>query len=192
MAESGDVTVLLRRFQDGDESAKDRLVELVYGELKTMAARYMRHERGDHTLQATALVNEAYLKLANLKSANWQDRAHFFAVAAQIMRRILVDHARKCIAGKRGGDFQFLQLEEDLVFADGKPAELVRLDEALEALGKEDPRAAKVIELRYFGGLSIEETAEVLQTSPRTVRREWMFARSWLHGEMKARAAGAG
>lgn len=186
MEEPGDLTGLLRRFQSGDKAAKDDLVEAVYGELKALAARYMRRERDAHTLQTTALVNEAYLKLVNMKAANWQDRAHFFAVAAQVMRRILVDHARKCMAGKRGGDFQFLQLDEGLVFAEGKPAELVRLDDALEKLAAEDPRAGQVIELRYFGGLSIEETADVLKVSPRTVRREWMFGRSWLRTELKA------
>lgn len=187
MAENDDVTNLLRRFQQGDAAAKDALVSAVYDELKTMAARYMRRERDGHTLQTTALVNEAYLKLIHFRNANWQDRAHFFAVAARIMRRILVDHARRNIAGKRGGEFHFLPLEEGLVFSAERSSDLVRLDEALERLAAEDERAAQVIELRYFGGLSIEETAEALATSPRTVKREWTFGRSWLRAELGVR-----
>lgn len=185
MAERDELTVLLRRFQQGDTAAQDKLVSVVYDELKTIAARYMRRERAGHTLQTTALVNEAYLKLINLKDANWQDRAHFFAVAAQMMRHILVDHARRNVAGKRGGDFHFLPLDEALVFSEGRSTDIVRLDEALERLAKEDERAAKVIEMRYFGGLSIDETAEVLRISPRTVKREWTFGRSWLRSELK-------
>ena len=151
-----------------------------------MAGRFMRREKHDHTLQTTALVNEAYIKLVNAQSTDWKDRAHFFAVAAQIMRHILVDHARRCIAGKRGGDFQILPLDEGLVFTPSRSADLIRLDEALEELAAQDPRASRVIELRFFGGLSVEETAEVMGISTRTVKREWMFGRSWLRTELKA------
>jgi len=149
-----------------------------------MARRYMQREKQGHTLQTTALVNEAYLKLVNLKSPQWQDRAHFFAVAAQVMRRILVDHARKHIAGKRAGGFDVLPLNEELVFTPARSREIVRLDEALTRLAEKDGRASRVIELRFFGGLSVEEGAEVLKISPRTVKREWMFARAWLREEL--------
>lgn len=157
---------------------------MVQQELRVIAARYMRREKEGHTLQTTALVNEAYMKLVQMKGANWKDRAHFFAVAAQIMRRILVDHARKRIAGKRGGGFEMLPLDEGLVFSPQRSNELIRLDEAMTRLAEHDPRASKVIELRFFGGLSIEETAEVLHCSPRTVKREWTFARAWLREEL--------
>jgi len=179
-----EITTLLHRFQEGDEDAQSQLVEMVQHELRVIAARYMRREKQGHTLQTTALVNEAYMKLVQMKGANWKDRAHFFAVAAQIMRRILVDHARKRIAGKRGGGNDLLPLDEGLVFSPQRSDELVRLDEAMTRLGEQDTRACKVIELRFFGGLSIEETAEVLNCSPRTVKREWTFARAWLREEL--------
>jgi RNA polymerase sigma-70 factor, ECF subfamily len=178
-----DVTTLLRRFQEGDEAVQSQLIAAVYDELKIIAARYMRREGGSHTLQTTALVNEAYLRLVNVKSAQWQDRAHFFAVAARIMRRILVDHARKHIAGKRGGGFDMLPLDEGLVFTPQRSRDMIRLDEALDRLEKTDERVAKVVQLRFFGGLSIEETAEAMRTSPRTVKREWTFGKAWLRNE---------
>jgi len=183
MDEPEDITELLHRFQAGDEDARSQLIDAVHGELRVIAARYMRREKGDHTLQTTALVNEAYLKLVNLKTANWQDRAHFYAVASRVMRRILVDHARKHIAGKRGGGIEVLPLNEAIVFTPGRSSQIVRLDEALTRLAETDDRASKVIELRFFGGLSVEECAEVLGISPRTVKREWMFARAWLRSE---------
>lgn len=183
MTEPEDITQLLHRFQAGDEDAQSQLINAVHDELRQIAARYMRREKGDHTLQATALVNEAYMKLVNLKIANWQDRAHFYAVAARVMRRILVDHARKHIAGKRGGGIDILPLNEGLVFTPGRSSQIVQLDEALSRLNETDERAAKVIELRFFGGLSVEECAEVMGISPRTVKREWMFARAWLRTE---------
>jgi len=179
-----EITVLLHKFQSGDASAQSRLVNAVQQELRVIAARHMRREKQNHTLQTTALVNEAYLKLVQIKNANWKDRAHFFAVAAQVMRRILVDHARRRIAGKRGGGHEMLPLEEGLVFSPQRSQELVRLDEALQKLETEDERAARIIELRFFGGLSIEESAEALQCSPRTVKREWTFARAWLREEL--------
>lgn len=187
-----DVTTLLRRFQDGDESAQSQLIAAVYDELKIIASRYMRREGTSHTLQTTALVNEAYLRLVNVKSAQWQDRAHFFAVAAQIMRRILVDHARKHIAGKRGGGFDVLPLDEGLVFTPQRSRDMIRLDEALERLEKTDERVSKVVQLRFFGGLSIEETAEAMRLSPRTVKREWTFGKAWLKNEFAAAAAADG
>ena len=183
MTEPEDITELLHRFQAGDEDAQSQLIHAVHDELRLIAARYMRREKGDHTLQTTALVNEAYMKLVNLKIANWQDRAHFYAVAARVMRRILVDHARKHIAGKRGGGIDVLPLNEAIVFTPGRSSQIVQLDEALSRLAETDERAAKVIELRFFGGLSVEESAEVLNVSPRTVKREWMFARAWLRTE---------
>lgn len=179
-----EITTLLRRVQDGDGVAQNALVEAVYDELKVIAARYMRRESSGHTLQTTALVNEAFLKLIHVKSTTWQDRAHFFAVASQLMRRILVDHARKHLAGKRGGGVDMLPLNEAIVFSPDRAGPLVQLDEALTRLAESEPRTARVIELRFFGGLSIEETAEVLQISPRTVKREWGFGRAWLRSEM--------
>ena len=184
MTASEDITVLLHRFQQGDVAAQNLLVNAVQGELRVIASRYMRRERAGHTLQTTALVNEAYLKLINIKAASWQDRAHFFAVASQIMRRILVDHARQHIAGKRGGGLDALPLNEALVFTIEKSNQLVQLDDALRVLESRDPRASRVIELRFFGGLSVEESAEVLKISPRTVRREWTFARAWLREQL--------
>ncbi|MGH9723226.1 MAG: sigma-70 family RNA polymerase sigma factor [Bryobacteraceae bacterium] len=184
MGSQDDITVLLRRFQEGDSGAQSALVNAVQAELRVLAARYMRREKQGHTLQTTALVNEAYLRLVKLKSASWHDRAHFFAVAAQIMRRILVDHARRHIAGKRGGGMDMLPLDEGLVFTPAKSGQIVRLDEALTRLAEKDGRASRVVELRYFGGLSIEESAEVLKVSPRTVKREWTFARAWLRDEL--------
>lgn len=183
MPDSHEITELLHRFQAGDEDAQSLLINAVHDELHIIAARHMRREKGDHTLQTTALVNEAYMKLVNLKAASWQDRAHFYAVAARVMRRILVDHARKHIAGKRGGGMDMLPLNEGLVFSRGRSAQIVELDEALTRLAQTDERACKVIELRFFGGLSVEEAAEVMKISPRTVKREWMFARAWLRSE---------
>jgi len=183
MDEPEDITELLHRFQAGDEDARSQLIDAVHGELRVIAARYMRREKGDHTLQTTALVNEAYLKLVNLKTANWQDRAHFYAVASRVMRRILVDHARKHIAGKRGGGIEVLPLNEAIVFTPGRSSQIVRLDEALTRLAETDDRASKVIELRFFGGLSVEAGAEEKESSPRPVKQEWMFARAWLRSE---------
>ncbi len=179
-----DITGLLHRFQDGDEVARNELVEAVYAELRVIAARHMGRERGEHTLQTTALVNEAYLKLVNIKSAQWQDRAHFFAVAARVMRQILVDHARQRLAGKRGGGVMVMQLNEALVYSPEQPEVMVRVDEALTRLSGEDELVGKVIELRFFGGLSVEETAHVLKVPKRTVEREWTFGRAWLRTEL--------
>jgi len=183
MGDPADITELLHRFQAGDADAQTQLIDAVHGELRVIAARYMRREKGDHTLQTTALVNEAYMKLMNLKVSNWQDRAHFYAVASRVMRQILVDHARKHIAGKRGGGIEVLPLNEGIVFTPGRSSQIVQLDDALTRLAKTDDRASKVVELRFFGGMSVEECAEVMGISPRTVKREWMFARAWLRTE---------
>lgn len=190
MAESdeapGDITQLLRRMRSGDRGAADRLVAEVYPALKRIAARHMRRERPGHTLQTTALVNEAYVKLVRQEDADWSNRAHFFAVAAQVMRRILVDHARTRLAEKRGGGAAALPLDEALVFSPERSAEFVALDEALSRLETHDERVSRVVELRYFAGLSVEETAEALRISARTVKRDWQFGRAWLQAELGA------
>lgn len=179
-----DITELLHRFQDGDEAARNELVDAVYNELRTIAARHMSRERGEHTLQPTALVNEAYLKLSNMKNAQWQDRSHFYAVAARVMRQILVDHARQRLAGKRGGGMVVLPLNEALAMSPTGPQQMIEVDEALTRLSLEDAMVGKVVELRFFGGLSVEETALVLKVPKRTVEREWTFGRAWLRTEL--------
>jgi RNA polymerase sigma factor (TIGR02999 family) len=184
-AASADVTVLLAQLVDGDQQAASRLVPLVYSELRQMAARYMRRERVDHTLQTTALVHEAYLKLVGQTPASWQNRAHFFAVAAQVMRHILIDHARAHLREKRGCGQAVLQLDEGLVFSPEQSSELLEVDAALHRLSELDPRQGKIVELRFFGGLTVEETAAVLGISPKTVKRDWSVAKAWLHGELK-------
>jgi RNA polymerase sigma-70 factor (ECF subfamily) len=184
-APSADVTVLLAQLADGDQKAASRLVPLVYSELRRMAARYMRRERVDHTLQTTALVHEAYLKLVEQTSSSWENRAHFFAVAAQVMRHILVDHARGHLREKRGGGQAVLQLDEGLVFSPEQSSRLLEVDTALHRLIELDPRQGKIVELRFFGGLTVEETAAVLGISPKTVKRDWSVAKAWLHGELK-------
>ncbi len=183
---TGEITRLLVELRSGNREAEVKLVPLVYSHLHRLAAHYMRHERPDHTLQATALVNEAYLRLVSQEETGWQDRAHFFGVAARVMRQILVDHARARQAGKRGGPAEKLPLDEALELSPARSRELVALDDALESLGQIDPQQARVVELRFFGGLTVEETAEVLGISPRTVKRDWRVARAWLHGELSA------
>lgn len=181
-----DVTELLDEWRRGDTAALDRLTPLVYDELRRIAHRYMRAERGGHTLETTALVNEAYLRLATQRRVEWQDRAHFFAVTAQVMRHVLIDHARRRRYAKRGGaEAQQVPLEEAHAMTTERAAELLALDEALEKLAQLDPRKARVVELRYFGGLSLEETAAVLEVSAMTVRRDWRAARAWLYQEMR-------
>jgi RNA polymerase sigma-70 factor, ECF subfamily len=157
---------------------------LMYDELRRLAATYMQRERTDHTLQPTALVHEAYLRLIEQRETTWKNRAHFFGVAAQLMRRILVDHARSRLRDKRGGELQKVSLDEGLVFSTDRSAELVELDGALSRLEKLDARQCRVVELRFFGGLTVDEAAEALQTSPRTVEREWNFAKAWLYLEL--------
>jgi RNA polymerase sigma factor (TIGR02999 family) len=178
------VTQLLVRWREGDQRAFDALMSLVYDDLRRLASHHMRGERPRHTLQTSALVNEAYLRLAGHEQIQWQDRAHFFAVAAQAMRRVLVDHARRRGNRKRGGDAHKVELDEALVVSDERAAEVVALDDALARLAEVAPRKSQLVELRFFGGLSIEETAEVLGVSPGTVMRDWTFAKAWLRKEI--------
>lgn len=179
-----DVTALLSQMAEGDESASERLIPIIYEELKRLARSYMRRERPDHTLQTTALVHEAYLKLVGQKSIRWQSRSQFFAVAAQIMRRILIDHARRNLRLKRGGAKEVLPLDEALVFSREYSEELLKLDAALDRLAQLDARQGRVVELRFFAGLTVEETAESLSISPKTVKRDWAVAKAWLHAEV--------
>jgi RNA polymerase sigma-70 factor (ECF subfamily) len=175
------VTGLLIDWSKGDQTAYERLVPLVYAELHRLAHHYMSRERGGHTLQTTALVNEAYVRLVDQKKTHWQNRAQFFGICAQMMRRILVDYARQQQYQKRGGGAQRVILDETAQVAEVKTADLVALDEALENLAKFDPRKARVVELRFFGGLNVDETAEVMGIHPNTVIRDWSVARSWLY-----------
>jgi RNA polymerase sigma factor (TIGR02999 family) len=184
-----EITQLLLEWRQGDTRALDKLMPLVYDELRRLARLYMAGERPDHTLQTTALINEAYLRLADHKEMAWQNRAHFFAVAAQAMRRILVDHARTRDAAKRGGGAPKASLEEAALLAEEQAVELLALDDALGDLARVDPRKSRVVELRYFGGLSVEETAEVLGVSPVTVMREWRAAKAWLLRAISRRQA---
>ncbi len=180
-----EVTSLLHAWRGGDRGALDKLMPLVYGELRRIAHRYMLREHAGHTLQTTAVVNEAYLRLVDARQVEWKDRAHFFAISANLMRRILVEFARSRGRNKRGGSVQKVQLDEALVVSPQRGTDLVALDDALTALAAMDERRAKVIELRFFGGLSVEETAEVLNVSPDTVMRDWRLAKVWLWREMK-------
>jgi RNA polymerase sigma-70 factor (ECF subfamily) len=179
-----EITQLLLAWSQGDRSALDRLIPQVYEELRRLAKRYMGQERAGHALQTTALVNEAYLRLIDASQVRWQNRAHFFAVSAQLMRRILVDFARSQRNLKRGGEARQVSLDEALVVSEETGADLVALDDALSALEALDPRQSQVVELRFFGGLSVEETAEVLKVSPTTARRDWTLARAWLYREL--------
>lgn len=181
-----DITEILREWSDGKREALDQLLPLVYEELHSQAARYLRRERVDHTLQATALINEAYLKLIDQRHVRWQNRAHFFGIAAQAMRRILVDYARTKQREKRGGGEVIVPLEEaTIALADENSVDLIALDAALTRLAEFDEQKARIVELRYFSGLSVEETAEVLRVSPKTVERNWTMAKTWLHRELK-------
>jgi RNA polymerase sigma-70 factor, ECF subfamily len=182
--EPQEVTRLLLAWNDGDEGALEKLVPQVYQELRRLAKRQMRGEHPDHTLQTTALINEAYLRLVDLRNIQWQNRAHFFALCARLMRRILVDFARSRHYAKRGGGAQPISLEESLVVSPAQSTDLVAVDDALKALAKVDARKAQVVELRFFGGLTVEETAEVLKVSPETVQRDWKMAKAWLLREL--------
>jgi RNA polymerase sigma-70 factor, ECF subfamily len=179
------LTALLVEWHEGDEAALEQLMPLVYDQLRSMAHRYVQRERDGHTLQTSALVNEAYLRLAGQK-VGWQNRAHFFAVTARVMRHILIDHARRRRYAKHGGETRLVPLEEASTMSLERAAELIALEEALEELAKLDQRKSQVVELRYFGGLSLEETAEVLQISLMTVRRDWRAAKAWLYRRLKA------
>ncbi len=179
-----EVTTLLMEWNNGQAEALEQLMPLVYNELRQIAKRYLRKERADHTLQTTALVHEAYIRLIDQKQANWQNRAQFFGVAAQMMRRILVDHARGHAADKRGGGAAKLSLDEAIEIADQKEVDLIALDDALTHLAELDEQQSRVVELRFFGGLTVEETAEVMKLSPATIKREWSMAKAWLHREL--------
>ena len=183
MASSHEVTQLLGEWANGNQQALDRLTPLVYGELRQLAAAYLRKERPDHTLQPTALVHEAYLRLVDQQNPSWRDRSHFFGVAARLMRQILVDHARRRQSSKRRG--HNMSLEETVSFARERSADLVALDDSLSALEKLDPRKCRAVELRYFGGLAMEEIAQALEVSPVTVRRDLRMAEAWLYQQMR-------
>jgi RNA polymerase sigma-70 factor, ECF subfamily len=183
----GEVTQLLKAMQSGDPSAAERLLPLVYTELHRLAESYMRRERKEHTLQPTALINEAYLRLAH-GTLDWQNREHFIGVAAHVMRRVLVDHARAHRAQIRGGDLRRVELEDGLAISEERTEEMLVLDEALNRLAEVRPRQAKIVELRYFAGLSVEQIAAALAMAPRTVKRDWALARIWLFKELRGDA----
>jgi len=181
---SHELTELLRGWNGGDQKALERIVELAYPELRKMARRSLRRERPEHTIQATALVHEAYLRLVDVRQMRWQDRAHFFAITAKVMRRILIDHARAQGCSKRGGEMRRMSLDDALMISPESDPEIVRLDEALEDLAKFDSRKAQVVEMRYFGGLTSDEIASVLGISTQSVNRDWSLAKAWLVREM--------
>jgi RNA polymerase sigma factor (TIGR02999 family) len=178
------ITILLSQLRKGDKEAEAQLIPLVYNELHRLARHYMRGEREGHTLQTSALVNEAYMRLMGEHGVDWKNRAHFFGVSAQIMRRILVDHARTRDAQKRGGSVQKISLENAFVYSDEQSWQVVAVHEALNKLAEWDARQAHIVELRFFGGLNVEETAEALELSPTTVKREFQLAKAWLYGEL--------
>jgi RNA polymerase sigma-70 factor (ECF subfamily) len=186
MLSTQEMTQLLQQWTDGDEAASEKLMPFLYKELHRMAHRYMRQERSGHTLQTTALINEAYLRLIDWKNVKWQNRAHFFAVCAQMMRRILVDFARSRKNAKRGAAVRVLPLDEVPNLSQRRASEIIALDQALDCLATIDPRKSQIVELRFFGGLTLEETAAVLKVSSRTIEREWDLARAFLHREMSA------
>jgi RNA polymerase sigma-70 factor (ECF subfamily) len=187
-ASSHEVTQLLHAWSGGDQAALDSLIPLVYDELHRLAHAYMRRERAGHILQTTALVNEAYLQLVDADKVKWSDRSHFFAIAARLMRRILVDSARSRYAQKREGKIRQVSLSDSVVFASKPDADLIELDDALTSLAEIDARRARVVELRFFGGMTLEETAEVLKVSADTVWHDWDLAKTWLYREMRHRA----
>jgi len=180
----GEISALLTQIKSGNRDAEAKLVPLIYAELRRLAASYMRRERPDHTLQPTALVHEAYVRLVQQDDFNWNNRSEFLGIAARIMRQILVDHARAHNAGKRTGKLHKVDLEHALVYAEEQSSDIIALDHALARLNEWDPRQSRIVELRFFGGLSVEDTAQVLGISTRTVKRDWNVARVWLHGEL--------
>ncbi len=185
MPDDQNVTQMLQAITAGDETAPERLLAVVYDELRRLAHGYMRNERADHTLQATALVHEAYLRLVDWENVTWQNRAHFFATAARVMRRILVDHARDRNAQKRGGGIRTIALDKAVSFGSNENIDIVSLDEALAELAGFDPQQAQIVELRFFAGLTIEETAHALKVSESTVKRDWQIAKAWLYNRLK-------
>ena len=184
--EKQEISVILKDWSGGNRASADVLLALVYDELRKIASQYLRKERSGHTLQPTALVHEAYIKLIDISDINWQDRAHFFAVSANVMRHILVDHARARLSEKRGGSAQRIELDDAISFS-GKPdVDVLAVDEALTMLAEFDPQQSRIVELRFFGGLTIEETAHVVGISPATVKREWAMAKAWLHRSLQS------
>jgi len=183
-ASTHEVTQLLLEWSNGDKAALDKLIPLIHEELRRLAHHYMSRERPGHTLQTTALVDEAYVRLVNRKDVHWQNRAHFFAISAQLMRSILVDHARSHAYAKRGGGARKISLDETMIVSQQRAAEVVALDDVLKELADFDPQQSRIVELRFFGGLTIEETAEVLSLSPATIKREWSTAKAWLYHEL--------
>jgi len=192
LASSHEITQLLRAWSDGSREALEKLIPLVHKELLQSARRFMAAERPGHTLQATALVNEAYLRLIDWKNVRWQNRAHFFALSAQLMRHILVDFARSRLSAKKGGGRASVTLEEASIISSTKRPDLIAVDEALSRLGEMDPRKERVVELRFFGGFSVQETAEVLNVSPETVMRDWKASKAWLLKEISGDEFGEG
>lgn len=180
-----EISVILKDWSGGNKASADILLSLVYDELRKIAAQYLRKERSGHTLQPTALVHEAYMKLVDISDINWQDRAHFFAVSANVMRHILVDHARAKLAEKRGGDAERIALDDAISLSNEPDVDVLAVDEALKELAEFDEQQARIVELRFFGGLTIEETAHVAGISPATVKREWAMAKAWLHRKLK-------
>jgi RNA polymerase sigma-70 factor, ECF subfamily len=181
-----DITVLLNQLTQGKAQAEEQLLPVIYGELKRLAGAHLRRERNDHTLQASALVNEAFLRLLEHRGCSWQNRNHFFAIASTMMRRVLVDYARKRNRQKRGGPETPREFEEEIFLSEEKSSEILELDEALERLCQLEPRQMRVVELRFFGGLSVDQAADVLGVSAKTVKRDWNVARAWLHRELKS------
>jgi len=182
-----EITQLLLSWSKGDEAALDRLIPIVYPELRRLARRYMAGQSPEHTLQTSALINEAYLRLVDQQAVEWQDRSHFFAAAAQMMRHILIDHARSHRYAKRGAGAQHLPLDEVAIVSQERAADLIALDDALTRLAEFDKRKAQIVELRFFGGLTVEETAEFMKLSPITIKREWRSAKAWLQSEIESR-----
>jgi len=187
----GEVTQLLIQWRNGDRDSLDRLIPLVYDELRLIAGRFLRHERPSHTLQSTALVHEAFLRLVDQTRTDWQSRAHFFGVAATVIRNILVDHARARQTAKRGGPMPALSLDEALAFPQDRDLELIAVDDALLSLSRFDAQQSRIVELRFFAGLSIEETAEVLRISASTVKRDWILAKAWIYHTLSNRGSSA-
>jgi RNA polymerase sigma-70 factor (ECF subfamily) len=185
---AGEITRLLGELKAGNKAAESRLLEVVYPELRKIAGRFLRGERAGHTLQPSALVNEAYLQLAGQMDKDWQNRSHFYAVAAHLMRRILVDYARNKKAAKRDGSRHKVELTDTLAITEERLEEILAIDAALNRLAEFDPRRSRVVEMRFFGGLTENEVAEVLQVAPRTIKRDWNAAKAWLHGELNGRA----
>ena len=190
MRSPDEITQLLLNWSNGDRQAFDHLVPLVYDELRGLASRHLSHERIGHTLSTTALVHEAYFRLVDIDRVAWQDRAHFLAMASRVMRRVLIDHARSRTRKKRGGGAERVDLDEELLVSEQRAAELIALDAALEGLAELNERQSRIVEMRFFGGLTIEETGHVLELSPASIKRDWLAARAWLNCRLAPEEAG--